>query len=117
MTDPTPGPSDGAVMNLMIEHLEPLLNDHKVDIGFYGHNHAVQRHSAVLNRTVVQRATELIDSEGKLYYLHEDPTATVHMVIGTAGAMFTKNAMQTIIIDIVYGVSTVLSNGILEDRA
>jgi Calcineurin-like phosphoesterase len=56
-----PGTSDVAVMDLMIEHLEPLINKYKVDIGFYGHNHVVQRHSAVYNRTVVQAAEKVIE--------------------------------------------------------
>lgn len=47
-----PGSSDGAVMRLMIEHLEPLLYEYSVDIGFYGHNHVVQRHSAIYNSQV-----------------------------------------------------------------
>ena len=34
-----PGTSDIAVMNLLIEHVEPLLYKYKVDVGFYGHNH------------------------------------------------------------------------------
>ena len=68
VSDPVPGPSDGAVSDLMIEHIEPLLYEYKVDIGFYGHNHVVQRHSAVYNRTVVQKASVMTDSDGKIIY-------------------------------------------------
>lgn len=81
-------------MDLMIQHLEPLLYEYKVDIGFYGHNHVVQRHAAVYNRTVVQKPIEMKNDRGETYYLHKDPEATIHMVIGTAGAMFTKNAID-----------------------
>jgi hypothetical protein len=113
-----PSGSDGAVMRLLIQHVEPLLYKYKVDIGFYGHNHVVQRHSAIFNNTgkfpliyicnlhvlsnllliyicklnwnfntifndtVIQRATEMVDEDGRTYYLHDDPGATVHMVIG-----------------------------------
>ena len=31
-----PAPSDSATMNLLIEHVEPLLKTYSVDIGFYG---------------------------------------------------------------------------------
>ena len=70
-SDPVPGTSDGAVSDLMIEHLEPLLHEHKVDIGFYGHNHAVQRHSAVYNRTVVQKSIETLDGNGNTIHWHQ----------------------------------------------
>lgn len=83
--------SDLVVMDLMISELEPLLYKYKVNIGFYGHNHVVQRHSAVLNRTVVQRSVEVTGADGSVVHLHEDPQATVHMVVGTGGADFTKN--------------------------
>lgn len=83
--------SDIVVMDNMIEHLEPLLWKYRVNLGFYGHNHAVQRHSAVLNRTVVQASSSRVDSSGNTVHWHSDPQATVHMVIGTGGASFTKN--------------------------
>jgi hypothetical protein len=44
---------DLVVMELMIRHLEPLLLAHRVNIGFYGHNHVVQRQSAVYKKKVV----------------------------------------------------------------
>lgn len=53
----------------------------------------VQRHSAVYNKTVVQAAQKVVQN-GKTIYLHEDPAATIHMVVGTAGAMFTENALD-----------------------
>ena len=43
--------SDLAGMDLMITELEPLLVKHVVNVGCYGHNHVVQRPSAVKNRT------------------------------------------------------------------
>jgi len=83
--------SDGVVSALMISTIEPLLYKYRVNIGFYGHNHVVQRHSAVLNSTVIQKAQEMTDTDGNKYYLHDDPQATIHFVVGTAGAAFTKN--------------------------
>jgi hypothetical protein len=83
--------SDVAVMDLLITHVEPLLFHHRVNLGFYGHNHVVQRHSAVFNKQVVQKSTEVL-SDGEIIHVFEDPQATVHMVIGTAGAGFTKNS-------------------------
>lgn len=85
--------SDQTVMNEMIRNLEPLLWDNRVNLGFYGHNHAVQRHSAVLNKTVIQASVPTMDAEGNTVNYHDDPQATVHMVIGTGGATFTKNAV------------------------
>lgn len=86
--------SDGETSALLIKHVEPLLYEYKVDLGFYGHNHVVQRQSAVYQSKVVQRSKATIDSDGNTWYAFTDPNATVHMVIGTAGAMFTKNAID-----------------------
>lgn len=85
--------SDITVMNNLIAVIEPLLWKYRVNVGFYGHNHAVQRHSAVLNKTVIQQSTARVDSDGKVTHWHVDPQATVHMVVGTGGASFTENAM------------------------
>jgi len=85
--------SDGEVMALLIEHVEPLLVEYGVDLSFYGHNHAVQRHSAIINSEVIQAATAKEDADGNTVWTHEDPGAPVHMVIGTGGATFTENAM------------------------
>ena len=88
---PTPVTSDIAVMNLMIANLEPLLWKYRVNIGFYGHNHVVQRQSAVLNKTVVQQSVPEVDPEtGATTYVYNDPQATVQLVIGTGGAAFTS---------------------------
>ena len=50
--------------------------------------------SSSFTSKVIQRAVLTTDEYGNDYYLHEDPTATVHMVIGTGGAMFSKNAVD-----------------------
>jgi hypothetical protein len=86
--------SDGYVSDLMILHLEPLLWKYRVNVGFYGHNHVVQRQTAVLNRQVIQKSEERKDAEGNSVFYHEDPQATVHWVIGTAGASFTVTAVD-----------------------
>eukprot|EP00595_Chromulina_sp_UTEXLB2642_P000140 CAMPEP_0196762356 /NCGR_PEP_ID=MMETSP1095-20130614/1766_1 /TAXON_ID=96789 ORGANISM="Chromulina nebulosa, Strain UTEXLB2642" /NCGR_SAMPLE_ID=MMETSP1095 /ASSEMBLY_ACC=CAM_ASM_000446 /LENGTH=371 /DNA_ID=CAMNT_0042113033 /DNA_START=1060 /DNA_END=2175 /DNA_ORIENTATION=+ len=86
--------SDIAVMNLLIESIEPLLWKYRVNIGVYGHNHAVQRQSAVLNKTVIQAAVEKVDSEGQSVYVHDNPQATVHFIVGTGGAKFTINGLN-----------------------
>jgi hypothetical protein len=78
--------ADIDVMNLMIENIEPLLYAYNVNLAFYGHNHVVQRQSAVLNKTVIQYA-EMVDGVA----VHDNPQATVHMVVGTGGADFTFN--------------------------
>lgn len=86
--------SDLVVMDSMIANLEPLLFQHRVNIGFYGHNHVVQRQAAVYNKTLVQKSKDVTDENGKVIHMHENPQATVHMVIGTGGASFTKNAVE-----------------------
>ena len=85
--------SDGEVSALLVEHIEPLLIEYGVDLSFYGHNHAVQRHSAIVNYTVVQAATPVKNGDGNTVYTHVKPGAPVHMVIGTGGAKFTENSM------------------------
>ena len=77
----------------MILHLEPLLMKYKVNLAFYGHNHVVQRHAAVYNKTVVQLAVKRVE-DNKTIWWHENPQATVHMVVGTGGAGFTVNAVD-----------------------
>lgn len=83
--------SDGALMDDLITNIEPLLYQYRVNIGFYGHNHVVQRHSAVLNRTVIQPSQVLTNKNGYPVYVHKNPQATVQMVVGTGGAAFTVN--------------------------
>ena len=83
--------SDITVMQLLIANIEPLLFKYRVNVGFYGHNHVVQRMSAVYNSEVVQAASMVTDAQGHTVAWHEDPQATVHMVVGTAGAKFTVN--------------------------
>lgn len=81
--------SDIEVMNLLIDNVEPLLYENNVNIAFWGHNHCVQRQTAVYNKTVVQYA-EMIDGVA----VHKNPQATVHMVVGTGGAGFTTNQLS-----------------------
>ena len=80
--------SDIVVMDKLIANVEPLLFKYKVNLGFWGHNHAYQRMSAVVDSKVVQESTTVGNTA-----LYSDPQATVHFVIGTAGAGFTKNAV------------------------
>jgi len=84
--------SDIGFMNLIQPIIEPLMFKYKVNLAFYGHNHVVQRQAAVLNQQVVQHSTAVMNADGSFTYLHEDPQATVHMVVGTGGATFTKTA-------------------------
>lgn len=84
--------SDIVVSDSMILNLEPLLFQYRVNVGFYGHNHVVQRQSAVYNKTVVQKSVAYTDPDsGETIHLQEDPQATVHFVVGTGGASFTVN--------------------------
>jgi hypothetical protein len=87
---------------------------------YVGHNHVVQRHSAVLNKVVVQKSVAVTNQDGSITHVQTDPQATVvskdchiltsfrmtvkvrlthtiitpqHLVIGTGGATFTKTAV------------------------
>jgi hypothetical protein len=91
--------SDATVMDLMIDNLEPLLYKYRVNIGFYGHNHVVQRHAAVYQKKVVQHAAaqtvkNAITGADETVYVYDNPQATVHWVIGTGGADFTVTATE-----------------------
>ena len=79
-------------MESLIKHVELLLLKYRVNIGFYGHNHVVQRQSAVYNSKVIQKSIKILNDNGDIVNTFNNPQATVHMVIGTAGAGFTKNA-------------------------
>ena len=83
--------SDIAVMHDMVTNIEPLLFANKVNFAFYGHNHVVQRQSATLNYNVIQKSKPTTIN-GETVNFYDDPQATVHFVIGTGGANFTKNA-------------------------
>lgn len=90
-----PVTSDQSAMDLMIDNLDALLFKYRVNIGFYGHNHVVQRHSAVFNRTLVQASVQQIDPvTGVVTNYQYDPQATCHWIVGTGGAAFTINAME-----------------------
>lgn len=83
--------ADQTVASELRAALEHLFWHHRVNLGIYGHNHAVQRLSAAYGGELVQRSVATNDSDGNLVWLHRNPQATVHMVAGTGGAMFTIN--------------------------
>lgn len=87
--------SDIVVMDNLIYHIEPMLWKYRVNLAFWGHNHVVQRHAAVKNKTTIQRSTQVYEDGYTVpFAYHNDPQATVHMVIGTAGAKFTVNYVE-----------------------
>lgn len=87
--------SDQVVARLLRSNLEDLLLQYKVNLAVYGHNHVYQRHSAVYKEQVVQRATRVYNKQTRDYtYVQHNPQATVHMVVGTAGAPLSVNAVS-----------------------
>jgi hypothetical protein len=86
--------SDLVVMDLLIAHVEPLLWKYRVNVAFWGHNHVYQRHAAVLNKKTIQKSTSFKDADGNDSAMQNNPQATVHFVVGTGGASFTKNAVS-----------------------
>ena len=93
-----------AVMQLLQNNIEDLLYNYRVNIAFSGHLHEIQRQSAVYRGEVVQAATMIPDldipnggvssSQEQAVAFHDDPQATVYMVIGTAG---NHNYLNTIL--------------------
>lgn len=77
--------SDIQVMSALQDSIEPLLFQYRVNLAFAGHFHNVQRQSAVYENKVVQEAERTYDSENNVVWYHNNPQATVWMVIGTAG--------------------------------
>lgn len=100
-----PVDSDNSVSDLLIAQVEPLLQKYKVNLAFWGHNHVVQRQSAVYQKKVVQtsRVHDMPVTVGKgggsvpagttaPVNLYSNPQAPVHFVIGTGGAKLTYNS-------------------------
>lgn len=51
----------------------------------------VERQAAVYNQQVVQNSTAETAADGSTVYVHRNPQATVHYVVGTGGASFSPN--------------------------
>eukprot|EP01038_Epipyxis_sp_PR26KG_P012938 gene12938-17346_t len=77
--------SDVGVMQLLQQTIEPLIHQYKVNLAFSGHFHNMQRQAAVYQNKVVQNSTIIMNSDGDLVAYHDNPNATVWMVIGSAG--------------------------------
>lgn len=89
--DTTGDGNDVEVMAWLIDNIEPLLWQYQVNLATWGHNHVLQRQSAVLNNTVIQKAVPVTDATTTgTVYMQDNPQATVHVVVGTAGAPFTS---------------------------
>lgn len=76
---------DVEVMQSLQANIEPLLYQYRVNLAFAGHFHSVERQSAVYQNQVVQAAVKEEDAEGNTWWVHDNPAATVWMVVGTAG--------------------------------
>jgi hypothetical protein len=86
--------SDIVVSDRLIAIIEPLIFKYKVNLAFWGHNHVVQRQSAVYQKKVVQASSPRVEDGGDVVHHFTNPQATVHMVIGTGGAKLTYNAVM-----------------------
>lgn len=76
---------DVQVMEALQANIEPLLYKYQVNLAFAGHFHNVQRQSAVYQNNMVQRAVLGEDDSGNPCYYHNNPNATVWMLVGSAG--------------------------------
>jgi hypothetical protein len=88
-------------MARLIEHVEPLLLTHGVDLALWGHTHAYQRHCASARAHCVQPAAALRDDDepggtadddrgGDVWFIQRAPRAPVHMLVGTGGAGYSR---------------------------
>ena len=82
--------SDITVMDSLIANIEPLLWKYRVNFAFWGHNHALQRMTAVYNKEVIQASTP-VSVDDTVINTYSNPQATVHLVVGTGGAAFSVN--------------------------
>ena len=88
----SPDTGDTPVAASLQAHVEPLTMKYKVTLALYGHNHAVQRLTPAYRNASVQHSTSIPHSSGVgTSALFLAPPATLHMVIGTGGAGFTRN--------------------------
>ena len=73
--------SDGEVAAAQQAVLEPLLWKYRVNFAMYGHHHSLQRTCSLFAGKCYSHSTR----KGDVAW-YENPTATVHMVVGTGGA-------------------------------
>lgn len=77
--------SDVGGMEALQANIEPMLHKYRVNLAFAGHFHQAQRQAAVYQNMLVQASSSIINSDGQTVAYHNDPNATVWMVIGSAG--------------------------------
>lgn len=88
--------ADEDVMEQLIENLETLLWDNRVNLALWGHAHTMQRQSAVFKKNVVQKSSnmEWTDSHTNEIYqvaYHDKPQATIHIIVGTGGGTLSND--------------------------
>ena len=83
--------SDIEVMRQLQANIEPMLYKYGVQLGIQGHEHNVQRQAAVYQGQVVQSARIVTDEHGVSLAVHENAGATVWMLIGTGGTVYSSN--------------------------
>ena len=99
--------SDVEVANLLRSSLEELFHETRVNIYFAGHLHWIQRQAAVYQGRTVQHSETILNSDLDLgdnssvvpdydgpVAFHDNPQATVHILIGTAGQGFQIRPMD-----------------------
>jgi hypothetical protein len=84
-------------MDMLIDNLEPLLLETKVDVAVWGHNHVMQRFCLLENRTCTQHshAEQAADGSGLVNVFDvQEYAGVLHLVLGAAGASFTRNVHE-----------------------
>jgi hypothetical protein len=86
--------SDGVVMDMLIDNIEPLLLEARVDVAVWGHNHVMQRFCLLRNRSCTQHSHMEQDAAagGQVSVFDvREYSGVLHLVLGAAGAAFTRN--------------------------
>ena len=126
--------SDQGVSAMLQESMEPLLYKYRVNVAFSGHLHEIQRQSAVyaggtnsvgpdfyIQTATMVDSVDIPEADSVSTYdgpiaLHDDPQATIYMIIGTAGQGFQERPMavtpvwnEAVILEYGYGVVTAVN--------
>ena len=65
--------------------------EYRVSLALYGHNHRYERISAAFGNKTVLASVPEVQGDGSIVHVYHKPNATVHAVVGAAGAGFSED--------------------------